>query len=171
MASSRPGNQKKKIAPARSIKSPKKSAAAKPATGRKKITIKYRDKSPGQPELKVIFERIRDLMKPYSGGTMEESGGDKGKFILVSKKPVEIFGRKRDELWFASSLVQKGYVGFYFMPVYMNAPLQKKLHPDLLKCLKGKACFHIRTNDEGLLSHIREALRAGYEDWKKREWI
>jgi hypothetical protein len=38
--------------------------------------------------------------------------------VLVGEKPVEVLGRKKDELWFASALIQKGYVGFYYMPVY-----------------------------------------------------
>ena len=80
------------------------------------IKIKYSDKSPGQPQLIPIFEEIKKMLAPYEKGTMKLFGGSDGKVGLVSKKPVEILGRKKDELWFASALVQKGYVGFYYMP-------------------------------------------------------
>ena len=108
--------------PASSKGATKKSSANKyqknQAGSKDGINIKYSDKSPGQPQLIPIFEEIKKMLTPYEKGTMKLLGGSDGKVALVSKKPVEILGRKRDELWFASALVQKGYVGFYYMPVY-----------------------------------------------------
>jgi hypothetical protein len=91
--------------------------------------------------------------------------------MLISEKEVVIAGRKREDLWFASALIQKGYVGFYYMPVYMNEPIRRLLKPELLKCLKGKACFHIKKNDPLLFDQIREALKIGYDAYKKSGWI
>src|SRR6516165_3754378 len=92
--------------------------------------IKYTDKSVGQPELTPIFEAIKKLLVPYEKGTMKlvSSGGQ---VILISKKPVEVFGRKEDELWFASVLVQKGYVGFYYMPVSGDLKVKELIKPEL----------------------------------------
>ena len=67
-----------------------------------------------------------------------------GRAVLISKKPVEILGRKKDELWFAAALVQKGYVSFYYMPVHGDPEVKGLIGPGLLKCLKGKSCFHIK---------------------------
>jgi len=102
---------------------------------------------------------------------MKLFGGSDGKVGLISKKPVEILGRKREEIWFASALVQKGYVGFYYMPVYMNPAVKKLVKPELLKCLKGKACFYIRKFDKKIFSQIKEALAIGYNEWLQRGWI
>jgi hypothetical protein len=33
--------------------------------------------------------------------------------------------------------IQKGYVGFYFMPIYVNPALRSKLAPSLKKLLKS----------------------------------
>jgi hypothetical protein len=132
--------------------------------------VKYNDKSAGQPELTPIFEAIKKLLLPYEKGTMKLicSGGQA---VLISKKPVEILGRKRDELWFASALVQKGYVGFYYMPVYGDPTMKQLIEPELLKCLKGKACFHIKKHDKEIFSQIKDALKAGYGLWHKRGWL
>ena len=135
------------------------------------INIKYSDKSPGQPRLTPIFEEIKNMLAPYEKGTMKLFGGSDGKVALVSKKPVEILGRKRDELWFASALVQKGYVGFYYMPVYADPSIKKLIKPELLKCLKGKACFYIKRSDKEIFSQIKEALAMGYKEWHQRGWI
>ena len=127
------------------------------------IKIKYSDKSPGQPQLIPIFEEIKKMLAPYEKGTMKLFGGSDGKVALVSKKTVEILGRKKDELWFASALVQKGYVGFYYMPVNGDPSIKKIIKPGLLKCLKGKACFYIKKQDKEIFSQVKEALAIGYK--------
>jgi hypothetical protein len=111
------------------------------------------------------------MLMPYEKGTMKFLGGSGGKAVLISKKPVEIYGRKRGDLWFASALVQKGYVGFYYMPVYGDPVVKKMIKPELLKCLKGKACFHIKKFDSEIFSQIKHALKVGYDCWHKRGWI
>jgi len=135
------------------------------------IRIKYSDKSLGQPQLLPIFDEVKKMLAAYEKGTLKLLGGSEGKVGLVSKKPVEILGRTRDELWFASALVQKGYVGFYYMPVYMDPSIKKLIKPELLKCLKGKACFHIRQFDKGIFQQVNEALEIGYKKWHQRGWI
>jgi len=133
--------------------------------------IKYTDKSAGQPNLVTIFDEIKRRMLLFERGNVKVFGGAGGQVILISKKPVEIFGRWRDELWFASALIQKGYVGFYFMPVYGDDEVRKLIPARLMKYLKGKACFHIRDFDEEIFSAISDALRAGFDCWHKRDWI
>ena len=60
---------------------------------------------------------------------------------------------------------------FYFMCVYMNEPLKKRIKPELLKCLKGKACFHIKKDDSVIYEQIEEALKIGFADFRKRGWL
>jgi len=135
------------------------------------MKVKYSDKSHGQPQLVPIFEEIKKMLAPYKKGTMKLLGGAGGRVSLVSQRPVEILSRKRDELWFAGALVQKGYVGFYYMPVYTDPSIKKLIKPELLKCLKGKSCFHIRKFDQETFSQIREALAIGHKEWRQRGWI
>jgi hypothetical protein len=161
-------------------KTPKK-AASKPSavvkkTGAKKEQegpkIKYADKSGGQPLMQEIFEAIKQLMLPYAKkGTLKLYGGTDGKIVLTSEKPLLINGKKMDQVWFVSMLVQKGYVGFYYMPIYMNDPMKKHFSAEFLKCLKGKACFHIKKNDPAIMLEIKKALQIGYAEYEKRGWV
>jgi len=98
-------------------------------------------------------------------------GGTGGEMVMVSEIPVEIAGRKRDELWFAGIIVQKGYVGFYYMPVYAEPEMKKIFKPELLKCLKGKSCFHIKKYDKEIFSQIKSALKVGYDAYLEKGWI
>jgi hypothetical protein len=126
---------------------------AKKTSAKKDYKINYEDRSAGQPRLVLVFDEIKKLLLPYAKGAMKLHGGDKGKIILVSEKEIEVGEEKRSEVWFASALIQKGYVGFYYMPVYTCADKVKKLlQPELLKCLKGKACFHIKKTDPVILA-------------------
>ncbi|HTL10484.1 MAG TPA: hypothetical protein VL307_19550 [Chitinophagaceae bacterium] len=123
--------------------------------------IKYSDKSAGQPTLLPVFEALKKLLLPYAKGSLQLRGGEGGQVMLVSNKPVEINGKTRAEYWFAAALVQKGYVGFYFMPV-TTAEKQAMFAPVLLQCLKGKGCFHIKTINAELLKAIETSLAKGY---------
>ena len=141
------------------------------ARSKKKAEIKYSDKSEGQPEMVTIFESIKAMMKPYVKGTIKERGEQPGIYNLVSEKEIETDGRKFDEIYFASIIVQKGYVGFYYMPAYSVEAIKQRLKPELLKCLKGKACFYIKKNEPVIMGHIKEALEIGYECYKEKGWV
>ncbi len=86
------------------------------------------------------------MLLQFVKGTLKVHGDSGGQVHVCSKKPMEIAGKKRDEIYFASIIIQKGYVGFYFFPVYTDEGLKKELAPELLKCLKGKSCFHKKSS-------------------------
>jgi len=70
-----------------------------------------------------------------------------------------------------ASSFKKSYVGFYFMPVYAEPDLKTVFQPGLLKLLKGKSCFHIRGLDDALLAQVNDALRIGFELYRKNGWV
>ena len=96
---------------------------------------------------------------------------DKPDYHLWSEKDVVVAGRPRKEVFFAGLIVQKGYVGFYFMPVYAEPERKDLFAPELLSLLEGKSCFHVKRLDDELLGQIREALETGRELYRERGWI
>ncbi len=109
-------------------------------------------------------------MKPYANGTIKERG-EKGSTYIVSEKQIETAGRKFNDIYFASIIVQKGFVGFYYTAVYTIDGVKEQLKQELFKCLKGKSCFHIKNNDAVLMTEIKEALEIDYNCYKKWEWV
>lgn len=98
-----------------------------------------------QEELLEIFNEVKALMEPYEKGTIHARANLQGRYDLWSDKDlVDPLGKKRKEMAFAALIIQSGYVGFYFMPVYNSERIPEVIGPELLKCLKGKACFHIK---------------------------
>jgi len=74
-------------------------------------------------------------------------------------------------VFFAGIIIQKSYVGFYFMPVYAEPEVKQLFQPELISLLKGKSCFHIKKLEPILLSQIEDVLAAGFELYKKRGWV
>jgi hypothetical protein len=173
-ATAKPASPKKAIKTAAA----KKTAAGKvvkTSTAPKKeipLKVKYEDKSAGQPEMVEIFYHIEQMLKPYDKKRSLVLHNDKpSQAHLVSHKAVEIDGRKRHELWFASAMVQKGYVGFYYSPRYVDGDLKKHFSDAFVKCLKGGGCFYIKKNDPALMADIKKAIRLGYEACVEKKWI
>lgn len=128
-----------------------------------------------QEQLLEIFNALKKEMKPYEKGSIVARFDMEGKYDLWSEfegKGLEIYGRMRKEVAFAALIIQSGYVGFYFMPVYADDnKIKEQLSPELLKLLKGKACFHIKEVNKNILKYVKDALKVGYAGYKKLGWV
>lgn len=121
-----------------------------------------------------IYDSIKSLIKEYEPSFKVHEGKNvsgKDSYGLDIKGSHEVAGKVRDDLWFVGIIKQKGYVGFYFMPIY-NDPetFTKLLSPKLLKTLKGKSCFYIKNDDPETLADIKHALSEGLKFCQARGW-
>jgi len=126
--------------------------------------------------LDAVFGSLKNVLSRHAPPFKVKTGSIRGKqdFHLMVPQPVAIpgaYGGKPTDLALASIIHQKGYVGFYFTPVYAHPPLGKKLSPALMKCLKGKSCFCLKKLDDGMLQDIEEALQVGTEFFRDRGWL
>ncbi len=128
---------------------------------------------PEPADLDAIFDRLETSLRRYVPPFVARRGGVKGKrdCQLWSERAVEVAGRKRDEVSFAGLIAQKGYVGFYFMPVYTHAEQTAVFAPELLALLKGKSCFHVKRLDDALVGHVDAALATGFALYRERGWV
>lgn len=125
-----------------------------------------------QQELLDIFNALKKILKPYEKGNLNARFDMEGRYELWSEKDMIVYGRQRKEIQFAALIIQSSYVGFYFMPYYASPDtLGQYFAPGLLKCLKGKSCFHIKTSDKEMLSDVKAALKLGFEEYKNNGWI
>ena len=124
-------------------------------------------------DLDEIFDRLEASLRRYVPPLAARTGGVRGKrdCQLWSEKAVEVAGRKRDEVYFAGLIIQKSYVGFYFMPVYTHSEQAAVFAPELLGLLKGKSCFHVKRLDDELAGHVDAALASGFELYRERSWV
>ena len=121
-------------------------------------------------ELTPIFEQLKPLISRYSPPLQPKTDTDRY-YDVWSFKDLVIADRKRKEVFFAGLIIQKAYVGFYFMPVYTDPETKNFFQPELLRLLKGKSCFHIKKLTPGLLTQIDETLERGYKLYQERGWV
>jgi hypothetical protein len=146
-------------------------AGAATAKSKNKIKVTRED------SLENVYSELEMLMKRHAPPFRTDIGyktGEKKSFQLTVPKPVRIpgaYGGKLTDVMLATVILQKGYVGFYLMCIYMNDALKKKLSPALLKLLKGKTCFHLTKLDDGLGKDIELALELGTQSYKERGWL
>ncbi|MHA1308884.1 MAG: DUF1801 domain-containing protein [Candidatus Heimdallarchaeota archaeon] len=123
-----------------------------------------------QKKLVAIYNKLKPVLQQYENPFIPVFNLD-SKYDLWSFKDIEVNGKKRKELFFASLIIQSNYVGFYYMPIYVEKNLKELLDPELLKLLKGKSCFHIKKLDDNLEAQIEKALAIGFELYKEKGWI
>ena len=132
------------------------------------MTLETIDKTEIFDSLKKILERYEKYFDERYANT------DKPQFHLWSKNKVLISTKpktKPKKIYFAGIIIQKNFVGFYYMPIYSQTNLKKYFEPELLSLLKGKSCFHIKKLNPKLKTQINDALKLGFEKYKKRNWV
>ncbi len=117
-----------------------------------------------------VFASIKDLLIPYVVN-LEVRGQQADQYHLYGQKEVQLPHKVQQGMYFASVVNNKGFVGFYFFPIYTHPHEFKNLDPALLKCLKGKSCFHIKKDDAQLYQAIRAALAQGYDLYKRIKYL
>lgn len=140
------------------------------AKATQKKSIKYEDKSEGQPTLLPIFKELKKMLAKYVKGNYIVRADGPGNYSIYYNKEVVITKKTFPELAFATILIQKGFVGFYFFPIYTNPKLISELPEKLLKHLQGKTCFHIVKEDAALMKEIGKALETGHAYYLSKGW-
>jgi len=122
-------------------------------------------------DLIEIFQTIRASMQPYETLGFNSRVNSDTEYDLWSDKNVVLLGKQRNEIYFAGLKIMTSSVTLHFMLIYTNPEVKELLHPDLIKLLKGKSCFHFKKLDETLMEHITQALDIGYKTYKQNEWV
>jgi hypothetical protein len=121
--------------------------------------------------LHTIFQNLRSLMSKYEkdlriisdAPSRYEVEFDR-EFETKSLKTGNIL--KKKGLYFTGLIIQKDYVGLYFMPIYSHKDEFQDLSPDFMKRLKGKSCFHIKTWDRETERETKKLFKKGFSIYK-----
>jgi hypothetical protein len=157
-----------------------KKSAVKKSTTKKPTTKNAAAKSPNKSSggsWDSIYHAVEAVLlrysPPLSTGTAWVKPGKKG-IQLLTPEPVSIprvYGGKPTKLMVAAVMEQKTFVGFYLFSIYMDPSLKKKIPAPLLKLLKGKSCFNLKSVDDALLAAIKQSIDATIADYRKKGWM
>ena len=106
----------------------------------------------------AIFKQLKSIMKGYATNLVcavdkEDEYHLDTEFVMKNKKP----------LFFGAVKINKNYVSYHLMPVYVNADLLKNMSPELRKRMQGKSCFNFKTEDEVLFEEIASLTKHAYQ--------
>lgn len=139
---------------------------------KKKAVQKARTPKKSQPVdlRRAIFQKLRAILSEYSPplAAISDVGA---RYELVSDKEVEWAGRQFKQFYFGAAIIQSNYAGLHLMHVYVHPDNRNKIPAALLKCLKGKACFHIKTTDNKLMKQIERTVSDGFKFYEKVKFV
>ena len=117
---------------------------------------------PVQNDFPTIFEHLKNILKPYAP-KLTITANTSNSYSLDGP-----YSEKwKKQLFFASTVVQKNYVSFYLMPVYMYPELLQDISPELKKHMQGKSCFNFKKVDPGLFSELTELTRKSVKKFQQ----
>jgi hypothetical protein len=128
-------------------------------------------------ELIPLFNKLKNIISAYSSYfdiNENESG-----YSLVYKGEVKFNKYTRDEVYFVGVMIQKAYIGFYFIPQYSTefGP-EYFAGPNMLKLLKGKSCYYLKPKlfedpeqAKALIDEIKSMLEKGLNVYKEKGWV
>ena len=121
---------------------------------------------------KSIFNKLKSGLEKCTP-PMKNSKNKEGVYELMGNKPVP-YGYKKEMvpgMYFSSVVTRKDSIDFYFFPLYMNFDAFKESAPALLKCLKGKTCFHFKKEEQVNEKELAALLKKGVQVWKKMGYM
>ncbi len=113
-----------------------------------------------------VFAALKDLLAPYEKH-LHVLPYKPEFYALVTRQAVH----KGKPIWFAAIRMGKNYVSYHFMPVYMDAAMQKRIPPELKKRMQGKACFNFSEVDPALFRQLANLTAAGFESYRTLKYV
>jgi len=117
-------------------------------------------------DFEKVYERLREIMIPFANDLDLKSDVPGSMYIdtnhiMQNKKP----------LFFGAVRINKRYVSYHLMPIYVNPALLKNVSAELKKRMQGKSCLNFTERDEDLFAELTLLTRAGYEYYRHKGYV
>lgn len=115
---------------------------------------------------------LKKVMEEHCPPLVVKRSSDKG-IEVIGNTPTP-YGYKKEiipGMYFASALIRKDNVSFYFFPIYGSPKAYEKVAPHAMKRLDGKTCFHFNKEEQAVEKEIRALFKKGIEAYRKHGWV
>ncbi|NNF16913.1 MAG: hypothetical protein HKN70_09195 [Gammaproteobacteria bacterium] len=108
-----------------------------------------------------VFAELKKILARYSSRLVCDRDDDHGyllntAYVMKNKKP----------LFFASVIINKNYVSYHLMPVYVYPELLEQLSVPLRQRMQGKSCFNFKVTDKKLFKELQDLTARGFERYQ-----
>lgn len=120
----------------------------------------------------TIITLLKKIMEEHCPPLVIKSKSKDG-MEVIGNVPTP-YGYKKEMIpgmYFASALVRKDNVSFYFFACYTHPKEFEKVAPTVMKCLDGKSCFHFKKEEQAVEKELRAMFKKGIEAYRKQGWI
>lgn len=114
------------------------------------------------PEFLEVFTCLRDVLREYEP-RLKLVDDRPGRYYLNGSYS-EKYGK---EYFFGAAIIQKNYVSYYLMPVYMFPELLNGITPELKKRMQGKSCFNFTRVDTKLMGELKRLTKKGFARFRR----
>jgi hypothetical protein len=111
------------------------------------------------------FTALRAILESHAKH-MTVTIDEPGHYALASPTMTDRIGRP---LFCAAVQINKNYVSFHLMPIYMNKSLRDDLSPSLKKRMPGKSCFNFTSVEPDGFKELAAITRKGIAGFKNLE--
>ena len=119
-------------------------------------------KSSGASQFALVFSALHDILAKHER-LMRVVRDKPGNYHLDAGYSE----RWKRDIFFGGIRLNKSYVSFYLMPVYMHPELLRKVSPELKKHMQGKSCFNFKSMEPALFKELAALTKMGLERFKK----
>ena len=121
---------------------------------------------------KLIFNKLKRNLEKHTPPLIVSSDSPDISYEIMGNKPVPYGYDKKmvPGMFFAQIAQRKESVTLHFFPIYMDVKM-KEVAPSLMKCLKGKTCFHFNKEEQINEIELGLLLEKGIVAWKKLGYI
>ena len=113
-------------------------------------------------DFQSVFNRLKTILVNYESNlvvTANEVGNYSLNTPFIMKYGKEIF--------FAAVIINKNYVSYHLMPVYVFPELLDGLSTGLMKRMQGKSCFNFTALNSEILEELSELTSKGYSRFQQ----
>ncbi|HYM93960.1 MAG TPA: hypothetical protein VET23_07465 [Chitinophagaceae bacterium] len=126
-------------------------------------------------EFDIVFSRLKEILQKYSGlFTVKPDTNTKyGLYAKVGPATLKAWGgkMKKPAMPFAWVEIEKTYVSYHLMGIYMNPKLQGEISKKLKTRTQGKTCFNFKKVDETIFEQLDQLTARSIDGFKKMGFI
>ncbi len=113
-----------------------------------------------------IFKLLKANLSDHAS-TLSIKKDTKDNYYLNTMK----IGNNKKPHFFGTVQINKSYVSYHLMPIYINPLLLDSISDDLKKRMQGKSCFNFRMVDKKLFLELKALTNASYAFYEKEGYI
>ncbi len=117
-------------------------------------------------EFRDVYQDLKHVLAGFAGELVCVRD-DAGDYYLDTAHIM----KNRNPLFFGAVKINKSYVSYHLMPVYVFPDLLEEISPALRRRMQGKSCFNFKTVDPRLFSELAMLTEAGFQRYREAGYV